>query len=138
MAAPNPSGAKPAAKKPAPRAAPKKRVSREEARKAVEEIKAPSKHAVFRDIKLVLPPVLPASFAFDSIEIEATGGMHLGDIRRLIVGILGEQQWATVRQKIADDGDPMDNLATIMEELLEAVFAPYGMTLGESSASATS
>ncbi len=113
-------------------------MTRAEAAKAIVEIKAERKRGTFRGITLDLPPVLPASFAFDAIEIEASGGMELGDVRRLLVSLIGTDQWRTLRDKIAADGDPIDDVGPIMEELLKALFDPYGVSLGESSASAES
>jgi hypothetical protein len=112
-----------------------KRVSRAAAEKAVAEIKNGPQHSDFRGIRLTLPPTLPASFAFDALEIEEAGGMELKDIRRLLVGLLGEDQWRTIREKITADGDPIDDVGKIMEELLDAMLSPYGVSLGEPQAS---
>lgn len=82
--------------------------------------------------------MLPASFAFDAIEMEANGGAELGDVRRIVVGVVGVDQWKAIRDKIAADGDSMGEIGSLMEELFEVVFTPYGLDLGESEASATS
>ncbi len=129
--------------KPPTRAAAKKngagprKVTRAEAEKAVAEIKDGPKAGDFRGIALTLPPVLPASFAFDALEIEVSGGMALKDVRSVLVGLVGEDQWRAIREKIAADGDPIDDLSRIMEELVSALFEPYGVTLGEFGASDT-
>src|SRR5688572_21242141 len=65
----------------------------------------------FRGVPLTLPPVLPASFAFDALEIEVAGGMELKNIRHLLVGLVGEEQWQAIREKIAADGDPIDSVS---------------------------
>jgi hypothetical protein len=125
---------------PAPKRATRARkVTRAEAEKAVQEIKNPDKPRVgtFRGIELTLPPVLPASFAFDAMEIGEGDASTLTDIRGLIVGLVGLDQWRLIREKIKTDGDPIEQVDPILEELIDGVTAPYGLDLGKSSASAT-
>lgn len=131
---PPPSPKRPAAKKP-----PARKVPRAEAAKAVAEIKDAEKPRTgsFRGVPLTLPPVLPASFAFDCMEIGEAEGSTMTDIRAIIVGLVGVDQWKQVRAKIAADGDAIDAVDAILEELIDSVTAPYGINLGESSASAT-
>lgn len=123
-----------AAKKPAAR-----KVPRAEAAKAVAEVKDPDNPRVgsFRGVPLTLPAVLPASFAFDCMEIGESDASTMTDIRSIIVGLVGRDQWKLVRDKIAADGDPIDAVDPILEELIDSVTSPYGIDLGESSASAT-
>jgi hypothetical protein len=105
----------------------------------VQEIKNPDKPrtGTFRGIALTLPPVLPASFAFDAMEIGEGDGSTLTDIRGLVVGLVGLDQWRLIREKIKADGDPIEQVDPILEELIDSVTAPYGLDLGKSSASAT-
>ncbi len=113
-------------------------MSRAAVQKAINETKNKPKVGVFRGVKLTLPAVLPASFAFDAMEIEVAGGMQLADIRRVVVSLAGEDGWRQVREKVAADGDPMDAIGDLMTELLTAIFEPFGVSLGESPASAVS
>lgn len=128
----------PATAVPKKRAAPRK-VPRAEAEKAVAEIKNPAKPRIgsFRGIELTLPPTLPASFAFDCMEIGEGDGSTLTDMRALVVGLVGADAWKLVLDKIRADGDPIESVDPILEELIDSVTAPYGMNLGESPASAT-
>lgn len=129
----------PAAPKPTAKKTPPRKIPRAEAAKAVAEIKNPDKPRVgtFRGIELTLPPVLPASFAFDCMEIDESGRSTLTDVRAIIVGLVGVDQWRQIREKIKADGDPMESVDPILEELIDSVTAPYGLNLGESPASAT-
>lgn len=106
---------------------------------AVAELSDGPRLGIFRGIALTLPPQLPAAFAFDLAAIQAGGdATSLGHAYRLIVGQIGEEQWITIRDKIAADGDPMDRMGPILEEILNAITEPYGMEPGEPSASASS
>lgn len=109
------------------------------AQKAVAELADEPRKGEFRGITLTLPPQLPAAFAFDLAAVQAAADTtSLAHAYRLIVGQIGETQWLTIRDKIAADGDPMDNMGPLLEEILNAITEPYGMEPGEPSASASS
>lgn len=125
---------------PKPRAAKKngatpRKVSRAEASKAVADLKDKPRKGVFRGVEFELPAMLPASFVFDIGEMMADGGIDFGLIHRLMVGVITPESWRLVRDKIAADGVGFDQLDTLIGELFDAVMNPYGMDLGESSAS---
>lgn len=106
---------------------------------ALAELENAPRLSTFRGVALTLPPKLPATFALDMAAVQASEGENnLGPIYNLLVGSLGVEQWGKVREKIAQDGDSMDDIGEILQELLEAITAPYNMEPGESPASATS
>lgn len=107
--------------------------------KAVAELSDEPRIGAFRGVPLTLPAKLPATFALDMAEVQASeGGEDLGPTYRLIVGILGHAQWVAVRNVIGEAGDSMDQIGDIFAELLGAITEPYGVTPGESEASAIS
>lgn len=113
--------------------------TREQAQKAIAELGDKPREGDFRGLKLRLPPKLPATFALDMAELQAlSDDTNLGPTYRLIVGVIGEEQWRAMRGVIAESGDSMDEIGLILEELLKALTEPYGVTPGESEASATS
>lgn len=108
---------------------------------AVAELSNDPRLGVFRGIALTLPPKLPATWALDMASVQAgasAGSNDLGPTYQLFVGVLGVEQWIKVRNKIGEDGQGMDEIGEIFSELLEAITAPYGVTTGESPASAPS
>lgn len=118
-------------------AAPRK-VSRAEASKAIADIKNEQRFGTFRGVQFKLPASLPATFIFDVGEMQAGDGTDFSVVHRLMVGVLGAESWRAVRDRIASDGDSIDDLEGLMEELFAAVMAPFGMTPGESGASTAS
>lgn len=128
---------------PQPKKAPAKRPARKptraQAEKAIAELKDKPRTGDFRGVKLTLPAQLPATFIFDVAEMQADeDGTDFAVVHRLMVGMLGDKQWRAMRLKIAQDGDSLDDLTPLMEEMFEAVTAAYGVDVGESKASATS
>ena len=124
-----PAAKKPATKKPAPATA---------ASVAVAELADEPREGDFRGVTLTLPAKLPATFAMDLAEVQATRDSDLGPTYRLIVGVIGPRQWGAIRDKLADDGDDMEALGEVFGEILTSVMAPYNTTPGESPASAGS
>lgn len=113
--------------------------TRAQAQKAIAELSDRPREGDFRGLKLRLPPKLPATFALDMAEVQASeGGSNMAPTYRLIVGLIGESQWHAVRDFVAQSGDTMDDIGKILEELIGACTEPYGVTPGESEASATS
>src|SRR4051794_10912922 len=84
----------PAAKTTAPR-----KVSRAEAAKAVADLKAKPRKGSWRGVQFDLPPMLPATFAFDVGEMMADDGLDFGLIHNLMVGVVGADAWRAMRAK---------------------------------------
>jgi hypothetical protein len=89
----------------------------------------------WRTLDFTLPPRLPASIAFDMVEIE-TGS--LGALFRFLKGLLGPDQLEAIRNKLDADDVPLDDLETVLSEIMNAALDPYGLSLGESEASPAS
>lgn len=133
-----------AAKKPPPLTPPKapaaktngaRKISRTEAAKAIADLKAEPRKGSWRGVQFDLPPMLPATFAFDVGEMMADEGLDFGLVHNLMVSIVGADAWRAMRAKIAEDGVGFDQLDDLLAEFFAAVMEPYGMDLGESSAS---
>lgn len=113
--------------------------TRTQAQKAIAELSDKPREGDFRGLKLTLPPKLPATFALDMAEVQASeGAMSMAPTYRLIAGLIGEAQWHAVRDHVAASGDSMDDIGEIIQQLIMACTEPYGVTPGESQASATS
>lgn len=113
--------------------------TRAQAAKAIAEMKSKPRTGEFRGVKLTLPDQLPATFVFDIAEMQADEtGTDFAVVHRLMVSLLGDEQWRAMRRKIAEDGDSLDDITPLMEEMFGAVTDAYGVELGESEASATS
>ncbi|MES2867618.1 MAG: hypothetical protein V4703_12820 [Actinomycetota bacterium] len=109
------------------------------AKAALAELADASRISHFRGVALMLPPKLPATFALDMAEVQASQGQQeLGPTYTLLVGLLGRGQWRKVRDKIAEDGDSMEQIGDVLQEVFKAIMDPYDVTPGESPASATS
>jgi hypothetical protein len=102
------------------------------------EVAPQPKTADFRGVSIPLPPSLPGTFAMDLAEMEATGDQQVGTLYTLVVGIVGTDGWRLLRDKIAEDGDGIDDMGQVIAELIDAITAPYGVESGESAASAGS
>lgn len=106
---------------------------------ALAELEDTPRISHFRGVALTLPPKLSATFALDMAEIQAGQGTNdLGGIYRLMVGLVGVDQWRAMREKILQDGDSMDEVGDLLSEMIQAVTEPYGVEPGESPASANS
>ena len=105
---------------------------------ATGETKDTPRLTTFRGIALTLPPKMPAVFALDMAEIQAQDpdNVDLGSTYRLLVGLIGQDQWRKVRDKIGEDGDSMDDLGAVLTEIMGAITGAYDAEPGESSASA--
>jgi hypothetical protein len=105
---------------------------------ATGEVVDEPRSASFRGIELILPPKMPATFALDMAEIQAQDpdNVDLGSTYRLLVGLVGEQQWRRIRDKIGEDGDSMDDLGAVLTEIMGAITGAYDVESGESPASA--
>jgi hypothetical protein len=136
MPTPPENSARPKTKK-----APPRKPARAAAEKAVAEMKqTPRKprKGDFRGVEFTVPADVPASLSFDLAEITADGGIDFGELRNLMVTLMGAEAWRAVRRKLREGTQSVDDLGDIVTELFNAVLAPYGVDLGEPSASATS
>lgn len=95
-----------------------------------------AKACTWRGLKLKLPPQLPATVGFDMAEAEASD--DITPMFRFLDGLLLDGGLARVREKVANDGDPLDGLGDIFASLLDEIFGAYGVGLGESQASPSS
>jgi hypothetical protein len=113
--------------------------TRAQAQKAIAELSDRPREGNFRGLKLTLPSKLPATFALDMAEVQASeGGANMAPTYRLIVGLIGAEQWHAVRDHIAASGESMDEIGRILEQLIGACTEPYGVTPGEPEASVSS
>lgn len=103
---------------------------------AVAEVKNEPIKSDFRGVEITLPPKIPAVLALDLAEMRSTDDdmEALGVLWRILHTVLGDDV-VKVRNKVADGDDGLEDLGSLMEELLTAITAPYSMTPGESSAS---
>lgn len=83
----------------------------------------------WRGIDLELPDKLPATIAFDMVDIEKGG---LAPLLGFLTRLLGDEQVQIVRAKLDDDGDALDELDEILTELMDGALSPFGLGLGES------
>lgn len=88
----------------------------------------------FRGLALTLPDTPSAALLLDLGELE-DGDPGLGVIRRILIGLIGEQQLRQVRDKIVADEVPLADGETVLMDLLSAAMNAYGSSLGEASAS---
>ena len=85
----------------------------------------------FRGLDLSLPPALGSEVAFDYVElIEGEVAILPGSIR-IVRSILGEEQWRSIRAKLASDGVEMEQLNEVLTELIKLVFGKYDLTAGK-------
>lgn len=91
----------------------------------------------FRGVELELPDVLPGTLYFDFADLSDNED-DPGAQMRLLKSLIGDEQVATVRQKVADDGVSFDEIPTVIIGLFESALAAYGSTVPESSASPSS
>src|SRR4051812_6175469 len=104
-----------------------KKPTRAQAAKAIAEMKDKPRTGDFRGVKLTLPAQLPATFIFDVAEMQADEtGTDFAVVHRLMVSLLGDEQWRAMRRKIAEDGDSLDDITPLMEEMFGAVTDAYG------------
>lgn len=100
---------------------------------ATGEVDGTPKTVDWRGITFTLPPVLPGELIFDFAEIEDAEGT--GPLVRLLKSMLGDEQVAQIRGKIAEDHVPLSEVGEALSELMSLVFDAYGVSAGESPAS---
>lgn len=93
----------------------------------------------FRDsVDITLPPKLPATFTLDLAEAQSMPN-NLGCIYRLIVSIVGQEQWLLLRNKVAEDAtEAAEDDGGALGEMMSFVIGAYNVEPGESRASGTS
>lgn len=95
------------------------------------EAKPKPKKLTWHGLKLELPADPPEEMLFDLIEIEADGDMAA--IMRMLRSLLGPEQFMEVRNKVSElRREKPQERGAYVEEITNAVFEKYGMTLGES------
>jgi len=92
-----------------------------------------SKALTFNGVKFKLPAVLPDTILFDMVEVESQGSSPL-PMFRMLRSILGQEQFAALREAVESETIPAEEL----DRFIEALFSKYGVTPGEPSASRTS
>lgn len=98
---------------------------------------------MFREsVEVTLPAKLPATFTLDLAQVQGKPN-DLGGPYRLIVSILGEEQWLKLREKIADDDAKApaaddDEGGGVLGEIISFVIRAYNTEPGESRASGIS
>lgn len=107
------------------------------AKAARDEKKAKAPSFKWRTIKFDLPVKLPGVIALDFAEMMAGDDASLSGLRKLIITMVGESQYGVLYRKLADDGDSLDDIADVLMEFVNGVFAAYGVEEGESQASPT-
>jgi hypothetical protein len=104
--------------------------------KAARAEKAPEpKSFEWRGLTLTLPKTLPGTLLFDLASLESG---NLGATIAVLHSLLGAEQVATVRQKVAEDEIPFEDVFEEVDALLHGVIDVYGVAPGESSASQVS
>lgn len=117
----------PAAKPSAKRAA----ASRKGAAARAEVAARPAaKQVEFRGHTFTLPDELPATLLFDITDLEVAGNDPM-PVFRLLRSLLGPDQFTELRNLVAGD----EQIVHTIDELIEDLFAQYGVSLGERSAS---
>lgn len=113
-------------------AAQSKAPARKKAGAARAETKKPpaAKTFAWRGIQLKLPDRLPATVAFDLADLE-TSEEALTPLFRFITGLIGSDQLARVRTKVAEDNDSLDDLPDILSGIVSSILDEYGMSVGE-------
>jgi hypothetical protein len=106
-----------------------KKATPDKAGAARSEANGKPKHLKFRGLNLELPAELPETLVYDIVALRHAGDnpMPAFDI---LYSIVGQEQFFEIRNKIGITDD--------LSELFTKLFAKYGMTLGESSASQSS
>lgn len=99
------------------------------------ETKPKAKQFKWRGLTLKLPAELPLEMMFDIAELEASDQNPM-PIFRLLRSMLGPEQFTDCRNRIAEVSDK--NGKDPLAGLVEGVLGQYGVTLGNSEASATS
>jgi len=93
------------------------------------------KSLTWKGIKLTLPDALPPTVVFDFTEIDySSGSGNPFPVMRLVRSILGATQFDKLRTAVEKGDIGADDVY----DLVTAIMPKYGLTLGESSASASS
>lgn len=113
-------------------AAPKKgaaAAARDEAKEEAEKVEDEPTTIEVRGLTLTLPDKLPATFAFDVAEMQEAATVFA--VIRLLTTFLGGEQVVAMRSMIARGEVSDDDLEDFLTEVLEAILAEFGLSLGE-------
>lgn len=102
------------------------------AKKAAEAVNA-ERSLEFRGVRIALPSVLPASFAFDLAQIQGEAEAEeapFGAIFSLITSIISREDFTKVRDALGNETSEDGGVAILMELLAEIV-GEFGATEGE-------
>lgn len=91
----------------------------------------------FRGLTLTLPPVLPGTLYFDFAELEDNQSSPAAQVR-LLRSLVGDDQVVAIREKIAADNVPFDEVDEVVLGLFNDIVASFGVAEGDSEASADS
>lgn len=83
----------------------------------------------FRGLTLTLPATLPGTLIFDLADLESGNGLR--GTMELIKSLVGPDQYQAIRNKVADDEIPLDEVEGVLEGMLEDVFESSGLSQGE-------
>lgn len=110
---------------------PKSAAARKKAAAARSEKKAEkaAKTVDFRGLTLQLPAKLPGTLLFDLADLES--GRDLQGTMRFIESLVGAGQYQAIRDKVGEDGIPLDEVDGVLLKLLEDILETSGLTAGE-------
>jgi hypothetical protein len=107
----------------------KKAAAPKKAAAARAEKKDETKAVDFRGLKLHLPAKLPGTILFDLADLEA--GNDLRGTMEFIKSLVGAGQYQAIRNKVAEDGIPLDEVDSVLLKLLEDILQASGLSQGE-------
>lgn len=85
----------------------------------------------WRKLELELPSKLPGTVYFDIFDLDA---VRTEEAQKLSIlrNVIGDDQFADVRNRIIEDEIPAEDVDDAIDELLEKVMGTYGLTQGNS------
>lgn len=93
------------------------------------EKKAEAKVVDFRGLKLQLPAKLPGTILFDLADLES--GNDLRGTMEFIKSLVGTGQYQAIRNKVAEDDIPLDEVDGVLLGLMESILDTSGLAQGE-------
>lgn len=110
---------------------PKRAAAKPKAAAALAEKKNDVKTFEFRGITLTLEhKVLPGTLYFDFAAIEKNQQSMTAQVE-LIRSLIGDDQLAVVRDKVAEDEIPLTDMDSVFAGLFDSALEAYGITSGE-------
>jgi hypothetical protein len=111
------------------KASAKKAAAPKKAAAARAEKNAEAKVVDFRGLKLHLPAKLPGTLLFDLADLES--GNDLRGTMEFIKSLVGAGQYQAIRNKVAEDDIPLDEVDGVLLKLLEDILESSGLSQGE-------